>query len=258
MQCFVGQSEGMVVVGGESAVSIVLGHSSAGEICIGPLYVRPDLPYRTPEGGYDFIFGPIVAVADDGTRFVRESGNGIDSLRLAHLRTDLGILERERVGSVHVGDHDYFEILGFVASGEGMQVRFTHPSLDIWDLEITTIGWERASAIVEQIDEVERAFGLLTGCCGACGVPSSTYESSATAGHEFLVTYAYDVGELSGVVLADSEESIAALYPELVVARVQAAWIGDDRFRALRDEQRLRLDVPPSGVLSAVVADRAD
>jgi hypothetical protein len=38
---------------------------------------------------------------------VREPGNGIDSLSLADFCGDLQILDNARLGSIHIGDHDF-------------------------------------------------------------------------------------------------------------------------------------------------------
>jgi hypothetical protein len=162
-----------------SEISILIAETESGSISIGPLSVDPSLPWRGPNGEHDFIFGPITVVAEDGTRVVRESGNGIDAVRFANLRQDLHMLERERIGTVTFGDHDWFKILKFVARGEDViHVYLTVPALDLWDGEIMTITWDRISAVIRQVDAVEAAFGALTGCCGACGLHGPTYAAS--------------------------------------------------------------------------------
>ena len=73
---------------------------------------------------------------------------------------------------------------------------------------------------------------------------------------EFLIVYGYGMGGLWGVLIAPSEQAIAAKYPELVVVRERPGWMDDERFEKLRSEPLWLDDDPPAGMLRAVVAER--
>jgi hypothetical protein len=234
--------------------SIVLADSDDGVVRIGPLTVDHESIFRGEDGAFDFLVGPISVIEPDGTTWTRDSGNGIDSLRLGRLRDDLATLEKGRVGSIHTGDHDYFEILTLVADNARVQVTFTHPSLGVWDHPVATFTWDRIPAIIEQINNVERTYGPLTGCCRACGIPTLTYSPTPRVVlREFIAEYDYGTDIMRAVVLAPSEVQLTAQYPELVVTRPTHHDLLDAAYQAL---DQVRLDAVPTGILSAVIADR--
>ncbi len=74
---------------------------------------------------------------------------------------------------------------------------------------------------------------------------------------EFLVVYDYGMGGLWGVIRARSPREIKALYPELVIVEAPPAWMTSEEFQRLRDEEWHDIDGAPSGILDAVLADRA-
>jgi len=69
------------------------------------------------------------------------------------------------------------------------------------------------------------------------------------------VAYDYGMGGLWAILIAPSADAITEKYPELVVAPERPPWMDDDRFEQLRGEP-LRLDDPPLGILTAIVAER--
>jgi hypothetical protein len=80
-------------------------------------------------------------------------------------------------------------------------------------------------------------------------------ETAGRIDKEFLVAYDYGMGGLWAILMAPSQEAIAAKYPELAVAPERPNWMDDQRYEDLRGEP-LWLDDPPSGILDALVADR--
>jgi hypothetical protein len=235
--------------------SIVLADSEDGVVRIGPLTVDRESIFRGEDGAFHFLVGPISVIEPDGTTWTRDSANGIDSLRLARLRDDLAALEKSRVGSIHIGDHDYFEILTLVADDDRVQVTFTHPSLAVWDHPVATFPWDRVPAIIEHINNVERTFGPLTGCCGACGTPALTYSSTPRVVlREFIAAYDDGIDVMRAVVFAPSEAQLTAQYPELVITRPAQHDLLDAAYQAL---DHVRLDAAPTGILGAVIANRA-
>jgi hypothetical protein len=72
----------------------------------------------------------------------------------------------------------------------------------------------------------------------------------------FLVAYDYGMGGLWGVMRARSEQEIAARYPELAVAHERPAWMSDERFEQLCEQESHDVDGAPWGILNAVLADR--
>ncbi|MGO8873268.1 MAG: hypothetical protein ACLQPH_18050 [Acidimicrobiales bacterium] len=69
------------------------------------------------------------------------------------------------------------------------------------------------------------------------------------------MAYDYGMGGLWAIPIAPSADAITEKYPELVVAAERPPWMDDDRFEQLRTEPLL-LDDPPSGILTAIVAQR--
>jgi hypothetical protein len=72
---------------------------------------------------------------------------------------------------------------------------------------------------------------------------------------EFLVCYDYGNGGLWGILITPSEDAIRAKYPELAIVEERPRWMDDetlDRFHA----EPLRLEDEPTGLLTALVADR--
>ena len=235
--------------------SIVLADSEDGVVRIGPLTVDHESIFRGEDGAFDFLVGPISVMEPDGTTWTRDSENGIDSLRLARLRDDLATLERSRVGSIHLGDHDYLEILTLVADDDRVQVTFTHPSLEVWDHPVASFRWDRIPAIIEQINNVESTYGPLTGCCGACGIPTLTYSSTPRVVlREFIAEYDNGIDVMRAVVFATSEAQLTAQYPELGITRPTQHDLLDAAYQAL---DQVRLDAAPTGILGAVIAGRA-
>ena len=72
---------------------------------------------------------------------------------------------------------------------------------------------------------------------------------------EFLVCYDYGTGGLWGILIAPSEDAIRAKYPELSIADKRPRWMDDERLDRLHAEP-LRLEDEPTGLLTALVADR--
>ncbi len=234
--------------------TIVLADSDDGVVQIGPLTVDSESIFRGEDGAFDFLIGPISVIEADGTIWTRDSENGIDSVRLARFRDDLATLADGRVGSIYFGDHDYFEILTLVADDDRVHVTFTHPSLEVWDHPVATFTWDRIPAIVEQINNLERALGPLTGCCGACATPALTYSPTPrVVMREFLAEYDYGTGTIRAVVFAPSEVQLVGQYPELVITRPTRHDLLDAAYQAL---DQVRLDAATTGILRAVIADR--
>jgi hypothetical protein len=73
--------------------------------------------------------------------------------------------------------------------------------------------------------------------------------------HEFLVCYEYCSGGLWGILVAPSEDAISEQYPELAIVHARPPWMDDECITQLYAEP-LRLEDPPTGLLSALVADR--
>jgi hypothetical protein len=73
--------------------------------------------------------------------------------------------------------------------------------------------------------------------------------------HEFLVSYDYGGGGLWAVLIAPSAEAIRAEYPELYIVDEPPKWMSAERYEELRGCP-LWLDQPPSGILTALIADR--
>jgi hypothetical protein len=74
---------------------------------------------------------------------------------------------------------------------------------------------------------------------------------------EFLVAYDYGMGGLWGLLRAESAADIGRLYPEVHVVDHPPAWMTTERIAKMRSaEGVMTLDDPPSGLLTAVLADR--
>lgn len=71
----------------------------------------------------------------------------------------------------------------------------------------------------------------------------------------YLVAYDYGAGGLWGVMLAGSEEKIAATYPELAIVRERPKWMTDERYAELA-ETPYDIDGAPWGLLNVLLADR--
>ena len=82
--------------------------------------------------------------------------------------------------------------------------------------------------------------------------------SVSTAGEKqlYLVCYDYGPGGLWGVLLARSEEEIARVYPELVIAHDRPRWMSDDLYARICECEFHDIDGAPRGLLNAVLADR--
>jgi hypothetical protein len=74
--------------------------------------------------------------------------------------------------------------------------------------------------------------------------------------HEYLIAYDYGMGGLWAIMIAPSKEAVHKAYPELSVVTRNPAWMTKEHFEKLRSEP-LWLDDPPSGLLLALLADRA-
>jgi hypothetical protein len=59
-----------------------------------------------------------------------------------------------------------------------------------------------------------------------------------------------------GVLLARSEEEIARVYPELVVAHDRPRWMRDDLYARVCECELHDIDGAPWGLLNAILADR--
>lgn len=232
--------------------SIVLCDGPNAVVRIGPLHVDHDIPHRGADGAHLSIFGPFIAITPSRT-YTRQSGNGIDSLRLAQFRRDLHTLNEKRVGGIHLGDHDYHLVFELIAEGDGIQVNFTSPSADIFDREVAFIGWDRIPEILAQIDEIDRLFGPLTGYCEACARPDETYSESTVASHEFLVSYDVGYDIIRAVIVADSVEQITDLYPELTIELEWPTDLTDSQYENL---PRAFATAPPTGILTLILDDR--
>jgi hypothetical protein len=75
--------------------------------------------------------------------------------------------------------------------------------------------------------------------------------------HKFLVGYDYGNGGLWGTILARSAEGITALYPELAVFEDAPSWMSREYFEKLSSQEpTMDVDLPPAGILDAVLAAR--
>lgn len=72
----------------------------------------------------------------------------------------------------------------------------------------------------------------------------------------FLVAYDYGMGGLWGAMIARSEEEIRKAYPELGIAKERPAWMTDERYEQICNEELHDIDGAPWGILNAVLADR--
>jgi hypothetical protein len=222
----------MTATDADSGISIVMADGASGSARIGPLSVKPDTRWRGPDGAHHFIYGSFKAVTFAGRLHVCEPGNGIDSLRLANFRSDLQILDNARLGSIHIGDHDFYMVFELIAAGDWIQVEFTDPSQDVWGRELTSIPWDRLPGIIEQIGVVERSLSPLTGCCGVCSEPRPTYDPHRFTHHEFLVSYDYGEDIVRSVIVAKSEDEVAQLCPELTLEHLWPNGLTDAQYNA--------------------------
>ena len=81
---------------------------------------------------------------------------------------------------------------------------------------------------------------------------SHSYDSIVEMPNEkrpFLVAYDYGMGGLWGVMLARSEDEIRDRYPELGVARTRPAWMSDERYDQLYEEELHDIDGAPWGII---------
>jgi len=74
----------------------------------------------------------------------------------------------------------------------------------------------------------------------------------------YLVAYDYGMGGLWGLLSAESEEAIRERYPELVIVSVRPKFLqSPERWRRLIDKSSYDIDEEPTGMLKAVLANRA-
>lgn len=78
---------------------------------------------------------------------------------------------------------------------------------------------------------------------------------SAGEKSSYLIAYDYGAGGLWGVMLARSEDEIAAAYPELTIVHDRPTWMSDERYSELA-ESPYDIDGAPWGLLNALLADR--
>lgn len=72
----------------------------------------------------------------------------------------------------------------------------------------------------------------------------------------FIVCDDYGMGGLWGVMMARSEAEITAKYPELVVVPERPAWMTDESYERMWDNEMHDIDGLPWGMLNGIMADR--
>jgi hypothetical protein len=75
---------------------------------------------------------------------------------------------------------------------------------------------------------------------------------------EFLVVYDYDTGGVWAFVLAESEEQIQELMPELRVVSRRPAWLNDEEERLIRERMTVEITDFDHPFLAALIRGRSN
>ena len=146
-------------------------------VTVGPLWVDPTAPWRRDDGAHDFIFGPIVAMSDEGERYERTNENGFEGRALALFRDGLLQLVRNGRGTLDMADHDGWFLTLRAVSADGVAVTFDDLRSDParFGIDFGVMSMQAVTAVADEITEAEAVLGPFTGYCDGCGEPKSMY-----------------------------------------------------------------------------------
>lgn len=138
-----------------------------------------------PENGEPLETLPTRAsVVSQGHSHYRLLASGVEPLALAALRDDLRSLIAERAGELTFADHDLSvwvhlswddDTIGGTADVVGSGWTTPLPTEGVFTVQLDAMSVAEVSEDIARIDEIETEVGPLTGHCGACGKPASTW-----------------------------------------------------------------------------------